>query len=185
MFAVLRFSFRFTVVAALEDYFLMADEESTILLQSYDASTPKFSIQYSAVEESSSIKSSSKQLRRIRKVGFDTTYHRDYFAFISSEICCVYDVNDPDRPVNCVTIRNCSCSDAHRNDPNRFRSFAFSGNGTMLLLTDRELFKWDYCKNQSEDPELVRLYSITKRVTLNDVAWSSSGNLIGSSRSSH
>ena len=113
----------------------MADEESTILLQSYDASTPKFSIQYSAVEESSSIKSSSKQLRRIRKVGFDTTYHRDYFAFISSEICCVYDVNDPDRPVNCVTIRNCSCSDTHRNDPNRFRSFAFSGNGTMLLLT--------------------------------------------------
>ena len=162
-----------------ESHFVLVDHEGTVVVQAYDSDAPVCTIHYSAVEELCSMKSVSRQFRRIRKVAFNKSGSKALFAFISSEICCVYDLAHPDRPVSFITIRSCPRSVKKHNVPNRFRSFTFFENDVILLLTDMELYKWDYLATPPDKAQITCLFSIQKKVTLRDIACTSTGGLIG------
>ena len=162
-----------------EDFFVLGDHEGTVIVQAYDSDFPACTIHYSAVEEMCTMKSMSRQFRRIRKVAFNKAGTKSQFGFISSEVCCVYDLAHPDKPVNSITIHSCPRSSTKHNGPNRFRSFTFFENGVILILTDMELYKWNYLAPQQEKAALTCLFSIQKKVTLRDIACTSTGGLIG------
>lgn len=162
-----------------EDCFVLADQEGTVIVQAYNSDSPMCTIQYSAIEELCSFESNSRKLRRIRKVAFNKNGNKSLFAFLSSEICCVYDLAHPDTPINIITSRSCSRSNTEHKVPNRFRSFTFFENGVILLLTDMELYKWNYLVSQPEKVSITCLLSIQEKVTLCDITCASTSGLIG------
>ena len=162
----------------LDSCFVTADESGLVVVRPYDGESPIGTIKYSSVEELSGVRSISSQSRRILKVAFDTTYNRVNVAFLSQDICCVYSVKDFSKPINYLTIRDCRPAKHNRirrNAPRHFRSFAFCGSGNMLVLTDNEIYRWDYVQGMISDC----LSTSEERSSFRSIRWIGEYRIIG------
>ena len=123
------------------DYFVTSDTESCIHVFSYSSRNPKIVIHYSEVESICNFKSGIHERRGIRKICFDSTSNKHIFAFMSLEVCFVYDI-DTRSPISYITYTDNLSSTSSKTCG--FRSFAFCGEGCMYILRDTEIIKWNY-----------------------------------------
>ena len=131
------------------------------------------------MESQCGIRSISSRLKEIKKVAFDHTFEDHYFAILTPEICCVYDLDSPETIVNFLPAQHCSTAKSKSNSPSRFQSFAFCGSGQMLILTNKDIYKWDYLSCQLHRSKLTSLYHNSQRSTYRRIEYGSKGNLIG------
>lgn len=146
-----------------KDCFVTSDRETnSIMIFNYQSTDPIKVINYSEMESTCKFKSIKSLNRRIKKIGFDLTYHDSVFAFISSELCCVYDLSNPSLPVNFLTISQYASISPFASSVPRFIGFAFCGNGDMYILTDSELLKWNYYTSNSGNPQFLSILKSDK-----------------------
>lgn len=146
-----------------KDCFVTSDRETnSIMIFNYQSTDPIKVINYSEMESTCKFKSIKSLNRRIKKIGFDLTYHDSIFAFISSELCCVYDLSNPSLPVNFLTISQYASISPFASSAPRFNGFAFCGNGDMYILTDSELLKWNYYTSNTGNPQFLSILKSDK-----------------------
>ena len=131
------------------------------------------------METQCNIRPISARLKEIKKVAFDHTFEDHYFAILTPEICCVYDLNSPETIVGFLLAQHCSTTKSKSNSPARFQSFAFCGGGQMLILTSKDIYKWDYLSCQLPRSKLTSLYHNSQKSTYRRIDYDSKGNLIG------
>ena len=124
-----------------EDYFITSDTENCIQIFSYSSRNPLKVLHYSELEIICGFKSINHDFRKIRKICFDSISNKHIFAFISYELCFVYDIESFSL-INYLTITDYNRTSSLSSS--RFRSFTFCGKGYMYILCDTEIIKWNY-----------------------------------------
>lgn len=146
-----------------KDFFVASDRETnSIMIFNYQSTDPIKVINYSEMESTCKFKSVKSLNRRIKKIGFDLSYQGSLFAFISSELCCVYDLSNPTLPVNYLTISQYASISPFASSVPRFNGFAFCGNGDIYILTDSELLKWNYYTSNTGNPQFLSILKSDK-----------------------
>lgn len=163
-----------------KDYFVVAELDGLIHVQGYTESKPAMTIKIDDMESQCGIRSISSRLKEVKKVAFDHTYENHYFAILTSEVCCVYDLDSPGTMINFLLTQHCSSIRSKSNSPIRFQSFAFCGNGQMLVLTGKDIYKWDYLSCRIPRSKLASLYHHSQCSTYRRIEYGLKGNLVGS-----
>ena len=158
-------------------WFVAAEVAGSIHLQELSSSEPFCTIQMSEIERQQEIRVLHSKSRGIRAISFDHVFDDTFFGVMTTELCCVFDVRTPTAPVNVLSTQFCRPS-TRSNTPTVFRSFAFCGNGCVLVLTDKDIFRWSYL--QATCTPLQSLYHQSKRASFRKIEFKSTSSLIGS-----
>lgn len=159
--------------------FVVGEMGGVIHLHYYNMAQPDASISVQEVEKQTVLKPIHLRMREIRHISFDHVFNNHVFAFLTEEMCCVYDVANPTTPLNILTIHNCQTLGKKLNSIVHFHSFAFCGNGQMLIITDKDVFRWDYNQPMKSSQTLSSVYHQTSKSSFRRITFKPEGNLIG------
>ena len=163
----------------LDTCFITADSSGRILLKQYDDDEPRGIADFNSVASQCNSRSIGYQNHVILKLAFDKTYQKDIFAFLTQDLFCVFSTSDYYKPLNYLLLSTCPQTQSslfRRNSPRYFRSFAFCGGGNVLLLTDSEIYRWNYKQNSA----CSLLYTSEHKGSYRCIRWKAEGNIIGS-----
>ena len=164
----------------LDTCFITADSSGRIILKRYDEDNPVGITNWNVIELQYEGRSIGYHNQSILKLAFDKTFQEDIFAYLTQDVFCVFSTNDYFKPLTHLLLQNCpqaSNALSRRNSPRCFRSFAFCGGGNVLLLTDSEIYRWNYQQNSA----CSLLYTNERKGSYRCIRWKSEGNIIGSS----
>lgn len=163
----------------LDTCFITADSSGRIIVKRYEEDSPVGITDSNVVLSQCDNRSIGYQTHSILKLAFDKTNRKDIFAFLTQDIFCVFSTNDYFKPLNYILLQDCPQAQnalSRRNSPRYFRSFAFCGGGNVLLLTDSEIYRWNYQQNSA----CSLLYTCEHKGSFRCIRWKAEGNIIGS-----
>lgn len=126
----------------------------------------------SEIEKQHGIRPFRSKLRGIRAISFDHVFNETYLGVMTTELCCVFDVRAPTAPIHVLSTQFCRPF-LKSNLPTPFRSFAFCGNGCLLVLTDKDIFRWNYLEGTST--HLPSLFTHTEHSSFRKIEFKSAG----------
>ena len=165
-----------------KDCFIIGELGGYLHLQYYNQKQPSACFSVQEIEKQTGIKSFNLRWREIRHTSFDHTFNEKLFAFMTAELCCVYDITNPTTPISILTVHNCLIPMKKANVVVQFHSFAFCGNGQMLVITDKDVFRWDYFHSNGKIQTLSSVYHHSNKSSFRRICFKPNGNLIGMSR---
>ena len=158
------------------NWFAAAEINGDIYLQKLSDEESTFTIQMSEIEKQHGIRPFRSKLRGIRAISFDHVFNETYLGVMTTELCCVFDVRAPTAPIHVLSTQFCRPF-LKSNLPTPFRSFAFCGNGCLLVLTDKDIFRWNYLEGTST--HLPSLFTHTEHSSFLKFEFKSADSLIG------
>ena len=171
------------LVDVQKDCFIIGEFGGYLHLQYYNQKQPSACLSVQEIEKQAGMKSFNLRWREIRHISFDHTFNENLFAIMTAELCCVYDITNPTTPISILTVHNCLVPIKKSNVVVQFHSFAFCGNGQMLVITDKDVFRWDYFHSDGKTQTLSSVYHQSNKSSFRRISFKPNGNLIGTNES--
>ena len=162
-----------------KDCFIVGELGGYLHLQYYTQRQPSACLNVQEIEKQVGVKSFNPRWREIQHISFDHTFNENLFAFMTAELCCVYDITNPTTPISTLTVHNCLIPMKKTNIVVNFQSFTFCGNGQMLVITDKDVFRWDYYHSSGKTQTLSSVYHHSNKSSFRRISFKPNGNLIG------